>query len=163
MENILTSVWGWVYSWLQLVNVFVLVRNSVRRSIPSFVPRRSVGMIFCSLSCRRCLCTLCTSNSGHSDRICIWVYWNPCSIHLSGCVWCMLALICQICCILASCVGVGGVSMLEGICLPMQICLSWQYLTMSPSSLWGFLLICAECICSGRFLECVHLGACGFC
>jgi hypothetical protein len=49
------------------------VRNSVKCSIPSFVPKRSVGMMFCSLSCRRFLCSL---NSGHSDNMCIWVWVN---------------------------------------------------------------------------------------
>jgi hypothetical protein len=70
MENMLTSVWGWVYSWLQLVNAFVFSEEFSEVFDPFFVPNRSVGMISCSSSCRRCLCSL---NSGHSDRI--YIYW----------------------------------------------------------------------------------------
>jgi hypothetical protein len=61
----------WGYSWLRRANVFVLMRNLVKHSIPFFVLKRSVGMMFCSSSCRRCLCS---SNSRHSDNMCIWVW-----------------------------------------------------------------------------------------
>jgi hypothetical protein len=72
----LTSVWGWVYSWLWLANVFVLGRNSVRRSIPSFVPKRSAGMIFRSLSCRRCLCSSNSKHCGWPPQIDMITTWQ---------------------------------------------------------------------------------------
>jgi hypothetical protein len=53
-----------------------LVRNLVKRLIPSLVPKRSVGIMLCSSLCRRCLCS---SYSGHSVRICNQV-WSS-SLH----------------------------------------------------------------------------------
>jgi hypothetical protein len=71
---------GGDHTWLRLANMFILVRDLVKRSIPSFVPKRSV-IIFCSSSYRRCLCSL---NSGHSDRASLdcctawarYVFWD---------------------------------------------------------------------------------------
>jgi hypothetical protein len=57
--------------WLQLANAFIFERNSVIHLIPSLVTNRSVGMMFYSSLCSRCLCS---SYRGLSDNICVQVW-----------------------------------------------------------------------------------------